>query len=136
MNQVLIDFGVGVLAGGLGLSACWGLFWLTIGTAGLVRGTCGWRVVLNSLTVGAVPLLCIAALLGWQGGAYGAGSAFGMGMMGMPIVLLGFGLRRSPDGRRAGMHMLDGVRRLMDELLGKHHECVGCRHEHDQGGQV
>jgi len=60
MNQGLIDFGLGMLAGGLGLSACWGLFWLAVGTTGLARGTCGWRVVVNSLTVSVVPLLLIA----------------------------------------------------------------------------
>ncbi len=130
MSQGLIDFGVGILAGGLSLSACWGLFWLGIGTVGLLRGTCNWRVVLNSLTVGVVPLLLIVGLLWWHGGAYGVGSAFGMGMMGMPIVLVGFGLRQAPDGRRAGAHVLDGVRHLMDELLGRHHECGGCGEEH------
>jgi hypothetical protein len=136
MNQGLIDFGLGILGGGLTLSASWGLFWLAIGTVGLVRGTCSWRVVLNGLTVGVVPILLIAGLVWWHGGAYEVSSAFGMGMMSMPIVLLGFGLRQAPDGRRAGTHMLDGVRHLMDELLGKHHECGGCGHEHDHEGHA
>ena len=130
MNQEWIAFGVGLLVGGLSLSACWGLFWLAIGTVGLIRGTCGWRVVLNSLTVGAVPLMLIAGLFWLHGGGYGVSSAFGMGIMGMPIVLLGFGLRQAPDGRRAGTHMLDGVRQLVDELLGRHHECGGCGEGH------
>jgi hypothetical protein len=26
--------------------------------------------------------------------------------------------------------MLDGVRHLIDELLGRHHECVGCGEDH------
>jgi len=129
MNQEWVAFGAGLFVGGLSLSACWGLFWLAIGTAGLVRGTCGWRVVLNSLTVGAVPLMLIAGLFWWNGGVSGVSSAFGVGMMGMPIVLLGFGLRQAPDGRRAVAHMLDGVRHLMDELLGRHHECGGCGEE-------
>lgn len=131
MSQQWIAFGVGLLVGGLGLSACWGLFWLTIGTAGLIRGTCGWRVVLNSLMVGVVPLTLIAGLSWWPGGEYEVDAAFAMGMMGMPIVLLGVGLRRAPDGRRAVAHMLDGVRHLMDQLLGRHHECGGC----DEGRQ-
>lgn len=130
MNQEWIAFGVGLLVGGLSLSACWGLFWLAIGTVGLVRGTCSWRVVLNSLTVSAVPLVLIAGLFWLHSGGYGVSSAFGMGIMGMPIVLLGFGLRQAPDGRRAGAHMLDGVRHLMDELLNRHHECGGCGEGH------
>jgi hypothetical protein len=136
MNQGLIEFAAGVLAGGLGLSACWGLFWLIIGTAGLIRGTCGWRVVLNSLTVGLVPLLLIGGILWWSGGIRGVGSAFGLGVLGMPVVLVGLGLRQTPDGQRAGMHMLDGVRHLMDDLLGAHHECGGCGHDHDHGGRA
>jgi len=130
MNQGMIDFVLGVLVGGLGLSACWGLFWLAIGIAGLIRRTCGWRVVLNSLTVGAVPILLIATMFWWRGGGYGVSSSFAMGTMGMPIVLLGLGFRQAPDGRRAGTHMLEGVRQLMEELLGRHHECGGCGEEH------
>ena len=130
MNQEWIAFGVGLLVGGLSLSACWGLFWLAIGTAGLIRGTCSWRVVLNSLTVGAVPLMLIVGLFWWRGGVCGVSSAFGMGMMGMPIVLLGFGLRKAPDGRQAWAHMLEGVRHLMDELLGRHHGCGECGEGH------
>jgi hypothetical protein len=30
--------------------------------------------------------------------------------------------------------MLAGVRHLMGELLGRHHGCGGCDHEHDNGG--
>jgi len=132
MSQEGIAFGVGLLVGGLSLSACWSLFWLAIGTAGLIRGSCSWRVVLNSLMVGAVPLTLIAGLTWWPGGVYEVNSAFGMGMMGMPIVLLGFGLRQAPDGRRAGAHMLDRVRHLVAELLGRHHECGGCGEGHQR----
>ena len=132
MSSEWIAFGMGLIIGGLSLSACWGLFWLTIGTAGLVRGTCGWRVVLNSLTVGAVPLLLIAGLFWLDGGTARVGSVFGLGMTGLPIVLCGLGLRHAPDGRRAGTHMIEGVRQLMDELLGCHQDCGGCgeRHSH------
>ena len=132
MSQEWIAFGMGLLVGGLSLSACWGLFWLAIGTAGLTRGTCSWRVVLNSLTVTAVPLTLIAVLTWWPAGGFEVNSAFGMGIMGMPIVLLGFGLRQAPDGRRAGVHMLDGVRHLVDKMLGRHHECCGCPEEHQR----
>ena len=129
----LVEFGTGFLIGGLALSAAWGLFWLGVGLTGLRRGTCGTRVVLNSLVVGLVPLALITGLLWWRGAGELA-SSFGVGLLGMPIVLLGLGLRQAPDGHRAGSHMLDGVRQLRDELLGKHHGCGGCSHEHDHAG--
>ncbi|HET9576029.1 MAG TPA: hypothetical protein VFP04_06490 [Nitrospira sp.] len=131
MRDALIDFGTGAITGGLTLSACWGLFWLVIGTIGLLRGTCGRRVVLNSLTVGLVPLLLVCVLFWMRGAAPLSGAAFAVGLSLMPVMLMGFGLRPVPDGRRAGSHMLEGVRQLMDELLGKHHECGGCGHDHE-----
>lgn len=133
MNH-LIDFSAGLLVGGLTLSAAWGFFWLAVGMVGLGRRTCGWRVVLNSLTVGMVPLLLIGLLLWWHGGAREWASSFGVGLIGMPLLLVGLGLRQAPDGQRAGSHLLEGVRRLMEELLGKHHGCGGCDHEHDHQG--
>ena len=56
MNHV-IDFAVGAVLGGLLLSAAWGLFWLGVGSIGFTRGTCGWRVAFNGMTVAVVPLL-------------------------------------------------------------------------------
>ena len=40
MTHRLAEFGVGLLLGGLGVSACWGLFWLSIGMVGVSRGSC------------------------------------------------------------------------------------------------
>lgn len=134
MNQAVIDFGIGLLIGGLGLSALWGFFWLVVGLVGIGRQTCGWRVVVNSLAVGLPPVVLIIGLLWWQEGAREILSSFGIGLLGMPVVLLGFGLRQAPDGQRAGAHLLDGIRHLMDELLGKHQGCGGCSHEHDHEG--
>lgn len=134
MVRRVIDFGTGVLVGGLSVSAGWGLFWLGVGLVGLARRTCGWRVVANSLTVGLLPLFLIAGLLWWTGGT-GAGSAFGAGLLGVPIALCGLAWRQAPDGRRAGTHMLDGVRRLMDDLLGRHRGCGGCDHGHHHEGR-
>lgn len=134
MNQAVIDFGTGLLIGGLGLSALWGFFWLVVGLVGIGRQTCGWRVVVNSLAVGLAPVVLIIGLLWWQEGAREILSSFGIGLLGMPVVLLGFGLRQTPDGQRAGAHLLDGIRHLMDELLGKHQGCGGCSHEHDHEG--
>ncbi len=129
----MVDFIVGLMVGGLGLSALWGWFWLSVSLAGLRRGTCHWRIALNSLTVGVMPLLLMGGVMWWAGGA-GMGMPFGIGLLGMPAVLIGFGLRRAPDGQRAGAHMMSGVRHLRDELLGKHAGCGGCAHEHDQEG--
>lgn len=129
----LVEFGTGFLIGGLSLSAAWGLFWLGVGLIGLRRGTCGLRVVLNSLAVGLVPVGFIAGLLWWQGTGDAAPS-FGIGLAGMPLLMVALALRPAPDGRRAGAHMLGGVRQLMDDLLGAHHGCGGCDHEHDHAG--
>ena len=130
MLYTAIDFGTGVIIGGLALSACWGLLWLVIGTVGLTRGICSLRVVRNSLAVGISPLV-----LGWglwwiRADAFPPGAAFVMGVFVMPLLLAGLSLRRAPDGRRAGHHMAEGIRHLRDELLGVHHECGGCGHDH------
>src|SRR5512144_858032 len=117
MEQGLVDFLVGLLLGGLGLSAGWGLFWLSIGLVGLARGTCSWRIVQNSLTVGVLPLFLMAGLIWWHGEIHGSNPVLLTGLLGMPAVLLLFGLRHAPDGQRAGAHMLDGVRHLREELL-------------------
>ena len=134
MQAVVIHFALGVLAGGLILSGCWGLFWAVIGSIGLARRTCSWRALFNSLAVGAVPLSIAAGLMWMKGG--GADPAFAVGLTIVPLVLMGFGLRHAPDGQRAGMHMVAGVRGLMDDLLGRHQACGGCghQHDHDPGG--
>lgn len=134
MQDAVFDFGLGAMVGGLTMSACWGLFWLAIGTIGLTRRTCSWRVVLNSVTVLAVPLLLGCAILWARGATPPYGSAFGSGLLVLPLVSMGFALRRAPDGQRAGVHLLEGMRSLTDELLGKHNGCGGCSHEHDHEG--
>lgn len=131
MRDALIDFGTGAVTGGLTLSACWGMFWLVIGTIGLLRGTSGWRVVLNSLAVGLIPLLLAWALFWIRDGASTSSIAFAVGLSLIPVMLMGFGLRPVSDGRRAAAHLLEGVRHLMDELLGKHHECGGGGHDRE-----
>lgn len=129
----VLDFGLGVLTGGLALSITWGLFWLVIGTIGFARGTCRWRVVANSLIAGFVPAGLVWALL-WVSGTEGSAPGFAAGLPVIPLVLVGFGLRKAPDGQRAGIHMLDGVRNLTEELLGAHQGCGGCDHDHGHHG--
>ena len=133
MAQPWIDFGMGLLAGGLGLSAAWGLFWLVIGTVGYMRGTCSLRVVLNSLTGLTIPLLMLAALAWFWGSSRVPGVSFVCGLGVMPLVLVAFGLRRAPDGRPAGVHMLAGVQYLMGTVLGAHQDCGGCGGDHGHG---
>ena len=137
MQDNVIDFGMGVMTGGLALSACWGWLWLIIGTVGLGRGVCSPRVVMNSLVVGISPLV-----LGWgvwwlRAEAFSPDVAFVAGLLVLPLLLTGLGLRRAPDGRRVGLHMVEGIRHLRDELLGTHHECGGCDHDHraDKAGR-
>jgi len=126
----LIDFVMGLVTGGLVVSAAWGLFWLGVSLKGRTRGTCGWSVVLKSTAAGMVPLLLVVVVLWWRGGAASMTLVFGVGLIGMPTLLSGLWLRRMPDGRRAGTHMVAEVRQLMAELLGTQRGCGGCDHEH------
>lgn len=131
MTDVLIHGLAGFVAGGLALSAAWGLFWLAISLVGLSRRTCGWRIVFMSLVGGCVPLALAMTLVWWMGGLHRMTSEFVVGLMGMPMVLSGLWLRRMPDGQRAGTHLAAGVRHLMGELLGVHRGCGGCDDGHD-----
>jgi len=134
MPDGIVEIGLGLLIGGLSMSACWGLFWLSISAVGVSRGTCSWRALLNSLAVSAVPLLLVVMLMWLRGFSHPATALFTVGLSIMPVVLVLFGLRQTPDGRRAGVHMLNGVRGLKEELLGAHRGCGGCSQEHDHEG--
>src|SRR5262249_54815911 len=91
--------------------------------------TCRWRVPANSIVVGLIPLSLIWALL-WLEGAEGNAGVFATGVTVVPLMLIGLGLRKAPDGQRAGIHMWDGMRHLMEELLGTHKGCCGgCDHQ-------
>src|SRR5262249_38651992 len=129
----LLEFGIGAVIGGLSLSASWGLFWLAVGLMGFSRCTCGWRVLLDSIAGGLGRLL-----LGWAIFWVRGGGPLGVSFVGwvrvLPLALIALGWRSAPDGRRAGTHMIEGARHLMDELLGKHHECGGCGHDHAPRG--
>jgi hypothetical protein len=129
MHNALINFTVGAVMGGLALSAAWGLLWFAVGAIGLWRRTCTWRVVVNSLVVGVVPLLLAWALLSVSG-EVSPNMPFVVGLLVMPFVLAGLALRPAPGGHRAGAAMLQGIGHLMDELLGRHHACGGCAHDH------
>lgn len=130
MIHPLIDFVLGFVTGGLVVSTAWGLFWLVVSLIGRARGTCGWLIVFKSTIAGVVPFSLVGALLWWMGGPTSLTLVFGVGLTGVPTLLLGLWLRRMPDGRRAGTHMVAGVRQLMAELLSPQQGCGGCHHEH------
>lgn len=130
MQSTILDFGTGVLMGGLALSASWGWLWLSIGAVGYARGMCSLRIVLNSLAVGIAPLLFGSLALWMRAEPLSVNVPFAAGLLVMPIIIVGLALRRASDGRRAGLHMAEGIRHLKDELLGAHHECGGCAHDH------
>jgi hypothetical protein len=121
---------MGVIMGGLALSACWGWLWLVIGTVGVARGVCRFRVVTNSLVVGTTPLLLGWAVWWIRPEAFSPHAAFVAGMFVMPLLLTGLGLRRASDGRAVGLHMAEEVGRLKDQLLARHHECGDCGSDH------
>ena len=126
MQDWWVDGGVGIVAGGLLLSAGWGWYWLAVSVTGYTRGTCSRLAGVNSLAVAVAPLLLawvLVALAGWtrlSSGAFAAGACV------MPAALLTLAARRAPDGQRAGWHMVEGVRQLRGELLGAHRGCGDC----------
>jgi len=132
MMQSWIEFGTGLLMGGLGLSAGWGLFWLTIVAVGFRRRTCNRRVLLSAVAAFGVPLVMIVGLVWVSGVAQGSGLEFVLGLPVVPVALVGLGLRRAPDGRLAGSHMVGGVRHLTEKLLGNHQACSGCDGGHGE----
>lgn len=78
-----------------------------------------------------MPSLLLMGLVWWRSGAGSEKLWFGVGLAGIPTVLLVLSLRRMPDGKLAGTHLLEGIRSLMGEILGTHQGCGGCDHEHD-----
>ncbi len=133
MIRSLGEFMTGFLTGGFALSAAWGFFWLVIGLVGLGRQTCGWPIVLKGAIGGGVPLGLAIVLVWWMGGLGQITTVFLVGLMGMPVVLAGLWLRPMPDGKLAGTYLVEGVRHLMEELLGQHQGCGGCHDGHDHG---
>jgi hypothetical protein len=124
-----VNFAVGVLLGGLLLSATWGLLWLVVGAIGLWRRTCSWRVVANSVIIAVVPLLLAWALLSVPDEVT-PNMVFVAGLLVMPFILAGLALRPISGGHRAGASMIRGIGLLIDDLLGRHQACGGCEHDH------
>jgi hypothetical protein len=85
---------------------------------------------MNSLAVGISPLLLGWGVLLMRAETLSVDTAFVAGLLVMPLTLVGLGFRKASDGRRAGLHVAEGIRHLKDELLGTHRGCGGCGHDH------
>lgn len=121
---------LGVVIGGLGVSTCWGLFWLVMALVGFARGTCARRVVQASLTAALVPGVLLGVVL-WAIDPGRLGSlAFAIGVLVLPAVGTVLGMRTLPDGTRVAGRLLGGTQTMMDTILGRHHDCGGCADEH------
>lgn len=130
MVETSISFMLGLGLGGLGVSACWGLFWSVLAVLGVWRGTSQWQVVRASLTAGTVPLLLALGVIWMVDPARLATWPFLIGAAGVPAILVGLGLRKMPDGTLVGERLIGGARTMIDTMLGRHHECGGCGEEH------
>ncbi len=122
---------LGMLVAGFALMLVWGLVWLTVGTIGALRQTCGWMIVLSSLSATVVATLGVGVIV-WAAspGRLGSGAfAAGIGATG---VLLGVTARlRLEDGRRIGPAFLEGSRLLSHHIQGIQREEDGCGHCHE-----
>lgn len=130
MVETAISLALGLVLGGFGISACWGLFWSILAIVGVLRGTSKWQVVRASLTAGLVPLLMVAVVVWMMDGARVGTWPFLLGVAGIPVTLFGLGLRKLPDGTRVGERLVGGAQTMMDTMLGRHHECGGCGEDH------
>ena len=133
MIETAISFALGLVLGGFGVSACWGLFWSVLAIMGVLRGTSKWQVVRASLTAGIVPLLMAVVVLWMIDAARVTTWPCVLGVVGVPVILLGMGLRKLPDGTRVGERLVGGARTMMDTMLGRHQgcgDCGGCGEEH------
>lgn len=121
---------LGVVIGGLVVSACWGLFWCVLAFVGFARRTCAWTVVQASLTAALVPGVLLGVVL-WAIDRSRLGSPiFAIGVLVLPAVGVVLGMRTLPDGTRAAGRLLGGTQTMMDTILGRHNDCGGCGDEH------
>ncbi len=126
MLETAISFVLGLVLGGFGVSAGWGLFWSVFALVGVARGTSKWQVVRASLTAGLIPLLMAVAVVWAMDGARLGTWPFLLGVAGVPVTLLGLSLRKLPDGTRVGERLVGGAQTMMDTMLGRHADCGGC----------
>ncbi|GMV49221.1 MAG: hypothetical protein NBKEAIPA_02672 [Nitrospirae bacterium] len=125
-----ISFGAGLLIGGFGLMLAWGLLWLVVGSIGLARQTCGWPIVLSSISSSAIALGSMSGLVWWMEPARTGSLAFQAGLGAIPVLLVGAAFGRLADGRRIGPAFVEGSRMMLHQLLGLHQG--GCGNCHQQ----
>ena len=119
-----LSFGTGLLMGGLGFMLGWGLLWLVVGGIGLARQTCGWAIVLSSVSSTVIAVLSMAGVLWAVDTARLSSSALHVGLGVVPLALLATGFCRLEDGRRIGPAFVEGSRLMWHQLLGLHQ--AGC----------
>ncbi len=132
MVDIGVAAGIGLLVGGFSLMMVWGLVWVVVGAIGAIRRTCGWMIVLSSLSATVIASACAGGIL-WAAtpsrvgsGGFAAGLAATAGLLGVTA------LWRLEDGRRIGPAFLEGSRLLRNHLWGIHREEGGCGHCHEQ----
>ncbi len=124
------SFSAGLVIGGFSLMLLWGLLWLIVGTIGLVRQTCGWAVVLSSVSSSIIAGLSIGEVFWVTDSARFSSPALQVGLMAVPLALVVASFCRLEDGRRIGPSLVEGSRAMLHQLLGLHQE--GCGHCHEQ----
>ncbi len=125
-----LSFGAGLLIGGFSLMLLWGLLWLVIGTIGLARQTCGWAILLSSLSSSAIAALAMLGMVLFIDQARLSSFALRIGFLGVPLALVVASFSRLEDGRRIGPACLEGSRMMVHQLLGVPQE--GCGHCHEK----
>ena len=128
MVEAGLSLGAGLLIGGFSVMLLWGLVWLVVGTVGMARRTCPSVILLSSLSSSAIAGLSIAGLFWAMDPTRLTTPAFQVGIMGIPLALMGAGFGRLKDGRRIGTAFLEGSRAMLHQFLGLHQNgCGGCQ---------
>lgn len=125
-----LSFGAGLLIGGFGLMLLWGLLWVVVGAIGLTRQTCGWAILLSSVSSSAIAVLSIGGMLWAIDQARMSSPALHIGMLGVPLALMLASVCRLEDGRRIGPAFVEGSRMMLHQLLGVQQD--GCGHCHEK----
>ena len=125
-----LSLGAGLLISGFSLMLLWSLLWLVVGTVGLVRQTCGWAILLSSVSSSGIAALSMMGVLWTTDPAKMSTPAFQIGLIVVPLALVVASFCRLEDGRRIGPAFVEGSRLLLHQLLGVHQE--GCGHCHEK----
>ena len=125
-----LSFGAGLLIGGFSLMVLWGLLWSVVGTVGLARQTCGWAIPLSAVSSSVMAALSMWVMVWFIDQARLSSVALQIGLLGVPLGLMGASFGRLEDGRRIGQAFVEGSRMMMQQLLRVQQE--GCGHCHEK----